>query len=298
MSVKDKYSRHLSPLRYPGGKACLAELLEQVIVLNCIEDATYFEPYAGGAGAALHLLVNNVVRNIVINDADRRVYCFWNAVLRNTDQFVDLISSASLDIEEWRKQNYVCGNPQSFSDLEVGFAAFYMNRCNRSGILIGAGPIGGYGQQGKWKLDVRFNKQSLANRISKVASYADQIEVKNMDALTFLKTSVPRGRARSKVFVYLDPPYVVNGKKLYMNSYEPKDHKRVAQYLDEQKVLPWVLSYDDTDLVRSLYSKHFVTDMPINYSLNQKRKANELFIAPNHVRLPFNLQSRTVREQS
>ena len=41
-----------SPLRYPGGKANLAGFLRGLIERNVGEGCTYFELYAGGAGAA------------------------------------------------------------------------------------------------------------------------------------------------------------------------------------------------------------------------------------------------------
>lgn len=49
-------------------------------------------------------------------------------------------------------------NSEKHSMLEIGFATFFLNRTNRSGILK-AGVIGGKAQLGKWKIDVRFNKK-------------------------------------------------------------------------------------------------------------------------------------------
>ena len=52
------------------------------------------------------------------------------------------------------------------TSYELGFAAFYLNRTNRSGIL-NAGVIGGKKQDGKWEMDARFNRDNLASRILK-----------------------------------------------------------------------------------------------------------------------------------
>ena len=73
--------RTASPLRYPGGKAALTGFLEDVIDLNDLRGCKYFEPYAGGAGAALSLLFESVVDSIVINDFDFRIYAFWTSLL-------------------------------------------------------------------------------------------------------------------------------------------------------------------------------------------------------------------------
>jgi DNA adenine methylase len=121
---------------------------------------TYIEPFAGGAGAALRLLYSGKVNRIVLNDFDEFVYKFWMAALYDTERLIKKIKDTLVDIEEWKRQRKVLINSQRKiprSDLDIGFATFYLNRCNRSGILS-AGPIGGYNQRGKWKIDCRFNK--------------------------------------------------------------------------------------------------------------------------------------------
>jgi len=275
-----------SPLRYPGGKACLAGLLEDVIDLNDLRGGSYFEPYAGGAGAGLELLRVDAVSEVWINDADPRVGAFWQSVLDETDRFVEEIARVPLTIEEWRRQAERCRHPDSSNPFATGFAAFYMNRCNRSGVLSGAGPIGGYAQTGRWRLGVRFNREALVSRILSIGRLRDRIHVSCLDAIEFLQATLPRGKSRQQVLVFLDPPYVNKGQRLYLNSYEFRDHAALARYIGRQQTLPWVMSYDDTDLIRQLYSRHQIAHLPIRYSLQEKRQARELLIAPRRIALP------------
>ena len=275
-----------SPLRYPGGKACLTGFLTDVIELNNLSGCAYYEPYAGGAGAALSLLRNGVVSQIFINDADERVNAFWVSALGESERFVDKVLTAPLTMTEWYRQREICANPGAHNRFDVGFAAFFMNRCNRSGVLTGAGPIGGLEQKGEWKLGVRFSREPLAERILKLASVRNQIHITHLDAIDFLKSTLPLGRNRRKVFVYLDPPYVHKGQRLYLNSYETRDHAQLARYMKGQVTLPWIMSYDDTDVVRELYCDQQLTSLPIRYSLQTKRSAKELIIAPYRVLLP------------
>jgi DNA adenine methylase len=276
-----------SPLRYPGGKACLAGFLAEVIELNELRGCTYYEPFAGGAGAALSLLRMGVVSEVFINDADERVNAFWESVLDDSNRFIDRVLTAPLTMDEWYRQREVCANPISHDRFDVGFAAFFMNRCNRSGVLTGAGPIGGLDQKGDWKLDVRFSRRALAERILALVRMKHQIHVARLDAIDFLKSQLPRGRTRCGVFVYLDPPYVHKGQRLYMNAYEKRDHALLAHYLKKQQTLRWIMSYDDTELVRGLYVGVQVSSLPIRYSLQKKRDAYELIIAPTGLALPF-----------
>jgi DNA adenine methylase len=167
-------------------------------------------------------------------------------------------------------------------------------------VLTGSGPIGGYSQEGKWRLDVRFNREALAERFLRLKQYRKQIHVSRKDAIVFLRSELPRGRGRDRVFVYLDPPYVNNGQRLYLNAYEAGDHRSLAEYLGAQKMLPWVMSYDDSELVRSLYKAYSVVALPIRYTLQAKRDAHELVIAPDNVAIPTSCRmgqgSNTLRE--
>ncbi len=282
--------RAISPLRYPGGKSILADFLTNVVDLNDLRGCTYYEPYAGGAGAALKLLKDEVVSEIYINDADPRIYAFWYSVLNDSDNFTNEIRSVPLTMDEWRQQQEICANPTKSGTFELGFAAFYMNRCNRSGVLSGAGPIGGHEQKGKWRMDVRFNRTPLIERILSISRLKERIHLFSLDALGFLKKCLPASRGRTRVFVYLDPPYVNKGQRLYLNAYDERDHAKLARYIRGQTTLPWIMSYDDTALVRKLYFDLQLANLSIPYSLQEKRSANELIIAPKHVTMPRSCQ--------
>ena len=146
--------------------------------------------------------------------------------------------------------------------------------------------MGGYKQTGKWRLGVRFSREPLAERFLILARMRERIQIADLDAVDFLKTRLPRGRKRARTFVYLDPPYVNKGQRLYLNSYGPSDHAQVARYLNGQATLPWIMSYDDTELVRNLYDQHRIAFLPIRYSLQEKRSARELVIAPHRLLMP------------
>ena len=286
-----------SPLRYPGGKVSLAPVLAKTIALNGLSGCSYFEPYAGGAGAALRLLRDGVVSELRLNDLDPRIAAFWKAVLNEPQRFADAILSVPLSIAEWRRQRQICRTANRRLSFELGFATFYLNRCNRSGVLFGAAPIGGYTQEGKWKIDARFNRKNLAERIFAISHHRKQIHVTNMDALAFLIKHLPRGGERKHVFAYLDPPYHSNGDRLYLNSYKNQDHKNLACYIQRQSILRWVMSYDDARFIRALYATCVTSHLPLQYSLQRKKRARELLIAPSRVRLPTYIVSIHTHER-
>ncbi len=267
-----------SPLRYPGGKAALTPFLAGILRANRLLDGVYVEPYAGGAGAALGLLIGEHVDRIVINDADRRVHAFWWAILNRTARFLKLLATTPVTIAEWRRQRQIYARPARHSQLRVGFATFFLNRCNRSGILVNAGPIGGYQQAGHWKLDARYDRTKLAARIERVARYRERIELFNRDAVDLLRSIIGRRKGASKTLVYLDPPYFRKGALLYLNAYRPRDHQRLARFLGTPLPYRWVVSYDNVPEIRDLYTGFQQTPFDMTHTAYERRVGHEVLI--------------------
>jgi DNA adenine methylase len=259
-----------SPLRYPGGKTRISSLLSDILVKNDLKDAVYVEPYAGGAGAALSLLFQNKVGRIIINDLDEAIYSFWKAALGESDRFINKIKATRVTVAEWHRQKSVYKNPRS-KIFDRGFATFFLNRTNRSGIIEGW-PIGGLKQQGKWKIDARYNKEALIQKITDISKLQKRIVVSRKDGLKLLKEC---GKMKN-VFVYLDPPYYEKGSCLYLNHYEDRNHNDLAHFLTKQNKLNWVLSYDDTKFIRNLYKQQRNSKFTVNYNLARVRKESEI----------------------
>src|SRR5258706_9901788 len=167
---------HFTPLRYPGGKAKLANYVKTIIEANGLFDGEYVEPYAGGAGIALELLFHEYVSKIYINDISRPIYSFWRSVLEHTDELIRLIRTVKLSVHSWDRQKKILSHPDDHDDLQLGFATFFLNRTNRSGILNG-GVIGGRDQSGPWKIDARYNAEELTYRIAEIAKFKNRIKI-------------------------------------------------------------------------------------------------------------------------
>jgi DNA adenine methylase len=281
-----------SPLRYPGGKQILARVLGHLIEVNKCEGGVYAEAYAGGAGAALSLLFAERVERLMLNDADLSIYSFWQAVLRKTDAFLKLLRDTPVSVTEWHRQRNIYLHPSRHSSLRLGFATFYLNRCNRSGIIGNAGLIGGLEQRGKWKLDARFNRDELATRIRRAALYSDRIDLFNLDATDFLRNHVSKANMASRSFAYLDPPYFAKGSQLYLNSYRPEDHRNLARYLKQEAKFLWVMSYDDVPEIRALYRDFRQVAFDLGYSARDRRVGKELLIFKKSIAFPQRWKSR------
>ena len=276
-----------SPLRYPGGKGKMSPFFKDVIKSNNLTGCIYFELYAGGSAVALDLLLSDIVEGIVLKDADYHIYSFWHSILYDTDNFLNKLKNCTVSIAAWKKHRDIYLDYSNYTSLEVGFSTFFLNRCNRSGILTKAGPIGGIEQNGNYLIDARFNKKNLAERIKKIALRKTQITIFNLDTLMFIQQfqeQLNNGRS----FIYMDPPYYKRGASLYLNHYLHQDHLNIAQALDGIRNLNWIVTYDHVSEIENIYAGFRTTSFTLNYSLQETRKAKEIMILSDNIILPSN----------
>lgn len=271
----------LSPLRYPGGKGSLYPRLRELLRVNGLTGGTYVEPYAGGAGAALGLLITGQVNEIIINDLDPAMYAFWRSVTKWPDKFAQLTSDAELNVEEWRRQREVYLSTDRSNHLALGFATFYLNRTNRSGVLNG-GPIGGLNQTGNYKIDARFNKSALLERLRLISLYSSRIKTLQRDGLEVIHEYADK----DKTFIYADPPYFEKAGTLYMNSFGDKDHAALADCLNSHKFTPWLLTYDNVPQVEQLYTSRRRLTFSLNYSAHRVMTATEIMVLSDALATP------------
>lgn len=264
----------LSPLRYPGGKAALAGLFADLIDELGIARPTYVEPYAGGAGAGIALLKQGLVDRLVVNDFDPAVHAFWRSITAETESFVELVETAPLTIPEWLRQREIYRAADESDQLALGFALFYLNRTNRSGILKG-GVIGGLAQTGNYKIDARFNRQTLLDRIRSIGELAHKITVSDLDG----RTVISKYASDPSVFMYIDPPYVRAGERLYMNAFEYRDHAALADVVKQIDGAHWLMTYDTSPVIERLYADQYQCRYELNYSARHPGLADELMIA-------------------
>lgn len=287
MAVKEPAQQrliHFTPLRYPGGKAKLAPYVKALLEKNRLLDGEYVEPYAGGAAIALELLLHEYVSRIHINDVSKPVHAFWKSVLQHTDEFCRLILSTPLTVKAWDKQKRILESIDDHDELELGFATFFLNRTNRSGILNG-GIIGGRDQTGPWKIDARYNAKELVFRVQSIAQMRDRIRLTRQDALTFLKRGIERWP--KETLIYLDPPYYLKGRDLYYDFYEHKDHQRVSEFIKGQiERQRWIVSYDNVPEIRAMYQgkRHVVYN--IGYSARAASEGSEVMFFCDTLNIP------------
>jgi DNA adenine methylase len=273
----------LTPLRYPGGKTQFYPLVKKLLEDNNLTGHTYIEPFAGGAGIAVKLLLNNDVGRIIINDIDPAIYAFWHSVLYYSDKLCKLIEKTPISVEQWHKQKKAYLGKKT-SILNKGFAVLFLNRANVSGIING-GIIGGLQQNGPYGIDARFNKDTLIKKIKTIGAQKDKIALYNLDAIKFLE--LEEIKKLRKTFVNFDPPYVSKGSGLYENSFTNGDHKELASVI-KRCSRRWIVTYDVHPLITKLYSGLRYSYLNVNYSINERRTAKEYIFYSNNLNITDN----------
>jgi DNA adenine methylase len=272
-----------SPLRYPGGKNKLSKYVEKLIYANNLDKSTYIEPFAGGSAVALYLLINRHISNIIINDFDRSIYAFWYSVLNHTDELCKRIQDIDINIQQWLIQKNIQSNKNNVDLLTLGFSTLFLNRCNRSGILK-AGVIGGLNQTGNYKMDCRFNKEMLINKIRLISRFKDNIELYNMDTIELLNCVIPY--VENKSFIFFDPPYYKKGSTLYVNYYKHDDHLELSRMISEIKNHYWIVTYDYVNEIQNMYSQFHQTTYGLKYTAERKYTGYEIMIYSDNLRIP------------
>ena len=242
--------QYYSPLRYPGGKSRIFNFISSLLFTNKCVGYDYAEPYAGGAGLALRLLFEGLVNNIYINDLDKSIYSFWLAATEYADDLCSWVSDVDVSVDSWYFYKSIQKNRDNENLMDLAKSTFFLNRTNISGVIKG-GIIGGFEQKGQYKLNARFNKEDLINRIQRLSKFKAQIFVSNLDGIEFIKSMNDK---QSKVFLYLDPPYYQKGAELYMNSYTNEDHKKLSKFICGLNK-KWILSYDNHIFILNLYAE-------------------------------------------
>lgn len=274
---------NFTPLRYPGGKAKLANYVKDIIEDNGLHDGHYIEPYAGGAGVALELLFQEYVTNIHINDISKPIYAFWSSVLNRTDELCRMVSDMPVTVANWDSQKKIFRNPDDYNELELGFATFFLNRTNRSGVLNG-GIIGGRDQTGPWKIDARYNPKELINRIESIGKLRNRISLTRKDAVEFLSEGTQIWPENS--LIYLDPPYYVKGRALYYDYYTDKDHRAVSAAVSKITKQSWIVSYDNVQPIKDFYCKYRGIIYNLGYSVSKAQTGSEVMFFSDNLSIP------------
>jgi len=258
--TKKVNSNSFSILRYPGGKRKSILTFTEYLFSNNSNIDILVEPFAGSASFSIALLEHGLVKNIALSDLDELVASMWKVIFSDDAQkLANKIRKAKIDVDTWKKIK--SSSPSKL--IDKAFKCIYLNRTSFSGILRQeAGPMGGHQQTGLYKIDCRFNKARIADRICELSKLQDKVLF--IEAQCYKSTILQMNEIANKsnvnlnIFWYFDPPYYYKANKLYRHFFNHNDHVELQNILLENSFKwQWLLSYDDAQEITDLYSDNY-----------------------------------------
>lgn len=259
-----------SPLRYPGGKSRAVKLISTLIP----DFDEYREPFVGGGSVFVYAKQRFPNKKFWVNDLYFELYKFWEMTQKDARALIG-------KIYEWREQfpvgkelhKFLNGNLDGFDDLERAAAFFIYNRITFSGTSLSGGFSEG-------AFTGRFTESSI-QRLNEFANVVNGTTITNFDYEELVK------RDGENVFIFLDPPYY-SAKKSALYGKNGNLHKTFdhAKFADTMRYCShkWLITYDDSDYVRDLFSFANITPWELVYGMRNvteisNQKGNELFIS-------------------
>ena len=245
--VRSRLPTLLSPLRYPGAKRRLLNVIRQALDRNGLHPDLFVEPFCGGASASLQLLAEGRVDRIALADRDPLIASLWQTIFSDADWLIQEMHRTPTTVQVWqalKRYQPLCRRGQALKCL-------FLNRTSFSGVIDShAGPIGGMEQRGPYTIDCRFPKKTIERRIRLAAALAPKVTV--LGCLDWDESISWAEEQGTGVFLYLDPPFIHKAQDLYGFYFRSEQHAALRDRLTAVQV-PWLLSYDSAPEVWTLY---------------------------------------------
>ena len=278
----------LSPLRYPGSKNKLIKYLKKVLDFNDFSPEVLVEPFVGGGSIFLNFIENKWVNQAVIGDRDQLVYSFWKVLFEDPEYLISFIKRVKVNVDNFNYYKKIAKNEAHYSRKKLAEACLFLNRTSFSGILANnAGPIGGKNQKSEYKIDCRFNKLLLINKIRDISHFSPKVTVLPYNWNLTINFALSKHKEK-KLFFYLDPPFYRKAERLYRHYFSNKMiHVALSKKLKSLKH-KWILSYDRVREIKELYNPFIQRSFAFPYSINSpaRRIAKEYFITSKNLRRP------------
>ena len=284
----------MSFFRYPGGKKKTAVKICSSFPLKWWSDGhfqEFREPFFGSGAVTLKMLSNRVSRTIDpvwINEYDVNLANLWNVALKKPSELLHLVDRwepSVNDFFEFRREFLDGMKPTSPNDVDVAFKKLVMHCCSFSGLgVMSYGPVGGKTQvdsegiEKAYQIDQPWSAKNIRRQIKTLSKIMSLHTLKFNECTNLDFEEVISTTSATEPVIYLDPPYVGAGKRLYEHSFNQDDHLRLANSLKSRS--KWLLSYDDHPLVRDLYHGCQIQLVNLKHQIPGASDGTELLISP------------------
>jgi DNA adenine methylase len=256
--TKNKYKRVSdTPLRYAGGKSLAVGYIAEHLPSNVTK---LVSPFFGGGSFEIALAKRAGVK-VEGYDIFGLLVNYWQVQTKQPDTLANVLSTLTPNKETFKEvKGYlsdVFWNNLRYS--EVTEAAYYFFNHNLS---YGPGFLG-------WPSSVYMNQARYDKMLEKVRNFLAPIEVRKASFEEVIPNS-------GSDFIYADPPYHLSGK-MFKGIYPQRnfpihhngfDHEKLRDLLHDHKG-GFVLSYNDTPIIREWYKDFEIYEPEWQYTMGQ-----------------------------
>lgn len=242
-----------SVLRYPGGKTRALSFLLPFFPKNI---KTLVSPFIGGASVELSLAAKGI--KVYGYDIFTPLVEFWQCALKQSSKLANEVER-QFPLEKASFYNLQKTHTTLKTKLQRAAAYYVLNRSSFSGSTLSGGMSPGHPRFTKTAIE-RLRNFRNSNIIIAQADYKESLLKHDED------------------FAYLDPPYLIKNA-LYGskgNAHKDFDHEGLAAILLKRD--KWILSYNDCDEIRKIYSKFRMITPDWKYGMSKDKSSKELLI--------------------
>ncbi len=248
--------KHRSPFRYPGGKTWLVPLVRRWLG-SCTKPAKHLaEPFAGGAIIALSALFDRLTEKITLIERDVNVGSVWQIIVNGdapelAKRIIDF-NCTEANALKVLKNEYL---PDDI--LSRAFATIVRNRVQRGGIMAPGASLMRNGENGRGVAS-RWYPETLRNRLLDLHLLHMSIQFHSGDGIKFIENNA----TNEDISWFIDPPYTVAGRRLYLHS--DIDHEELFEATSKIEGR-FMMTYDNNEQIRRLARKHHfeVAEVPM-----------------------------------
>lgn len=261
---------HRSPFRYPGGKTWLVPYVRLWLRNMPSRPSEFSEPFAGGAIVGLSALFDGLCDRLTIVELDDDVASVWKTILNGSaEALADRI--ASFQISRESVEGALRQSPETL--LDQAFLTILRNRVQRGGILAPGASLMRYGENGKG-ITSRWYPQTLIRRILAIGKRRNEIRFIHGDGIQHIREN----RDREDVAFFMDPPYTVAGRRLYIHS--DIDHEELFRVTSSVRG-QFLMTYDHVQAIRDLADRFGFQTGIVAMKNTHHEVMNELLVGKN-----------------
>ncbi len=259
-----------SPFRYAGGKTWAIPVVRKWLQQDGNPVSLLVEPFAGGGIVSITAAAENLANQINMVELDSEVAAVWKTILGSDNAWlIDRILLFDLSLENVRQE---LAKPEK-TTKDIAFCTILKNRVNHGGILAPGVGMLKVGEKGKG-IASRWYPETLARRIAEIGLIKHKITPCEGDGFAAIATHIDNPLC----YFFIDPPYVVAGKRLY--THFEINHAHLFE-LTAALTGRFLLTYDDTPEIRNLAEKYGLLHTTVPMKTTHHVEKRELLISDN-----------------